>query len=77
MIPFESSFGNTNDVVYKTKCFFWVAASVDDAFTVNLNGIQTFLANGFSENFIKGKPVFSNGSISLLQNSLDFLIILY
>ena len=53
MIPFESSFGNTNDVVYKTKCFFWIAVSVDDAVTVNLNGIKTVLTNGFSENSLK------------------------
>ena len=39
--------------------------------TLNRNGIKTFLANGSSIFFIKGKPVFSNGPKSLPRYLLD------
>ena len=53
------------------KHFLWIAASVADSGAVNLDGIKTLLANGFSTFFIKGKPVFSNGSRSLPKNPPD------
>ena len=53
------------------KHFLWIAASVADCGGVNLDGIKTLLANGFSTFFIKGKPVFSHGPRSLPKNPPD------
>ena len=38
-----------------------------DTATVNANGYETLLASGLSTFFIKGNPVFSNGSKILLK----------
>ena len=48
--------------------FFWIAASVADPAVVSPKGIKRLLANGLSTFFIKWKPIFSNGSKSLLRN---------
>ena len=53
--------------------FLWIAASVADT-ALNLNGIKTLLANGFSTFFIKGNPVFSYGLKSLPKNPPDYPI---
>ena len=49
-----------------------MAASVVAAAIVNPNEIKTFLGNGISTFFIKGKPFFSNGPKSLPKNLPDF-----
>ena len=46
----------------------YIPAPGADAPAVNPNGIQTLVASGLSTLFIKGKPVFSNGSSSLPRN---------
>ena len=47
--------------------FLCIPASAADAATVNSNGIKTLLVNGLSTFFIKGKPIFNNGSKRLLR----------
>ena len=49
--------------------------SFADAAVVNPNGIKTLLPNGLSTFLIKGKPVFSNGPISLPRNPLNCTIL--
>ena len=43
------------------KIFFWIAAPVADAASVNLNGNKTLLADDISSFFINGKPADING----------------
>ena len=83
-ISFISSLDIINIAVPDPKIFLWIAASIADAAAVNPNGIKTLLTNRFNTFFIKGNPVFSNGSKSLPKNPPDplfyateFLIILY
>ena len=44
--------------------FLCIPASAADAAT---DGIKTLLVNGLSTSFIKGKPIFNNGSKRLLR----------
>ena len=73
MISFISSFEIINVVVHGPKSegrpdpniFLWIFASLGAAAAaaaVNPNGIKKLLANGLSTFFIKGNPVFNNGS---------------
>ena len=71
MISSIASFEIISLVKPDAKIFFWIAASVADAATINPTGIITLLANGLSTLFIKGKPVFSNGPKSLPRNYPD------
>ena len=71
MISSISSLEIINVVIPDQKTFFWIAVSIADAAAGNPNGIKTLLANGLSTVFIKGKPVFSNGSKSLSKNHPD------
>ena len=48
--------------------------SVADAAPVNSYSMITLLANGFDIFFIKGNPLFSNGSKSLPKNPSDYPI---
>ena len=57
------------------KIFFWIAAYVADATTVNSNGIKKLLASGLSTLFIKGKLFFSNGPKGLNRNHPDYSIL--
>ena len=65
MISFISLFEIINVVVLDPNIFLWIAVSIVYAAPVNPNDIKTLLANGLSTFFIKGNPVFSNGSKSL------------
>ena len=67
------SFETINVAVPDLKMF--LAAFVADVTAVNLNGIETCLANGLSKFLIKGKPVFSNGLRHLPRNPPDFTIL--
>ena len=62
-------------LAYPIKMFFWIAVCVPDAAVVNPNGTKTFLANSLSTFPIKGKPVFSNGTKSLIRNSPNCAIL--
>ena len=64
------SFKIINVVIPDPKTFFWIAASIAYV-AVNPNGIKTFLANGLSTFFIKGKLVFSYSIKSLPRNYSD------
>ena len=68
MISFISSFEIINVVIPDHNIFWWIAASVVDAATVNPNSIKMTLANGLSTFFIKGNVIFSNGPKSLPRN---------
>ena len=50
-----------NAVVFDSKMFFWIAASVYDASVINLDSIKMVLANDVSRFFINGKPAAING----------------
>ena len=66
MTSFISSFKFINVVRSPDpKILLRILASAADAAAVNHNLTKRVLANGFSTFFIKGKPVFSNGSWSL------------
>ena len=60
MTSFISSFDIITVVLPDPKIFLWIAESVSDAESVNLNGIKILLASGLSTFPIKGNPVFSN-----------------
>ena len=62
-------------LLYLSKVLLWLAGSVAVAAAVNPNGIKTLWANYLSTFFIKGNPVFSNGSKSLPGNPPDWLIL--
>ena len=47
---------------------------IADAAAVNPKGINTVLANSLITFFIKGNPVFSNGSSNLPKNPPDYII---
>ena len=47
---------------------------IADAAAVNPKGINTVLANSLITFFIKGNPVFSNGSSNLPKNPPDCII---
>ena len=51
------------------------SVSVADAALVNSYSMITLLANGFDIFFIKGNPLFSNGSKSLPKNPSDYPIL--
>ena len=69
VISSTSSFEIINVVIPDLKAFFWIAASLADAGSVNPDGFKTLLANGLSTFYIKGKPFFSNGPRNLPKNS--------
>ena len=71
MRSFISSFVIISLVLPDPKIFFWIVASVADADTLSLNGIEALLANGFIVFFIKGELVFSNRPKILPRNPLD------
>ena len=52
-----------------------MAASIADAEVVNLNGIETLIANGFSTFPIKCNPVFNNCPKSPSKNPPDCTIL--
>ena len=62
---------NPNDAPIQ-EYFLWIPAAADD--NDNPNGIKTLLAKGWSTAFINGKPVFSNGLISLPRNQPESII---
>ena len=55
--------------------FLSIPGSAADAAAVNAKGIKKLLANGLITFFIKGSPVFSNGSRSLPRNPPDSIIL--
>ena len=57
------------------KIFLCIRASPADAAAVNPKGIKMLLANGLITYFIRGNPVFSNGSRSLARNPPDCIIL--
>ena len=69
-MSFISSFDITSVVLPDPKIFLCIPASAADAAAVNPKGIKTLLTNGLITFFIKGNPVFSNGSRSLPRNPL-------
>ena len=75
MISFISSFYIIIVVAPDPNIFLWKSASVADTATVNPNRIKMSLAKGLSSFFIKGKPVFSNGSKTLRRNTPDYSIL--
>ena len=75
MISFISSFEIINVVIPDHNIFWWIAASVADAATVNPNSIKMYLANLLGTFSIKGNLVFSNGLKSLPRNSPDCTIL--
>ena len=66
-----SSFEIINAVIPDPKAFFWIDTPVADTSVVDPNGIKVLLVSGLSEFFLKGKPVYSNGSKSLSKNPPD------
>ena len=68
---FISSFESVNVAIPDQNICLWMAASVPDTAVVKPNGIKTILASGLSKFFIKGYPVFSNGSKNLPKNPPD------
>ena len=75
MILSISSFEIISVVKLDLKTFFWIAASVADAVSVNPNDIKILLANGSSTIFIKSKLVFSDGPKILPKNSPNSTIL--
>ena len=57
MISSISSFKIINVLIPESKNFIWITLLVADVAAFNPNGIKTFLANGLSISFVKGKPV--------------------
>ena len=51
--------------------FLWIPVSVAQAAAVNPNRMEKLLASGLCTFFIKGNPIFSNGSKSLSKNPSD------
>ena len=68
---FISSFESVNVAIPDQNICLWMTASVPDTAVVKPNGIKTILASGLSKFFIKGYPVFSNGSKNLPKNPPD------
>ena len=61
MISFISLLEIINVVIPDQQIFFWIAAFVADAATVNPNAIKTLLFNGLSTFSLKGIPFVSDG----------------
>ena len=71
MISFISLFEIIGAVVTDWKVSFWTAASVSDADAINLNGINTLLANGKSTFFINEKATDINDLRKLRNPSFN------
>ena len=75
LISIISSFVIINIVLPDPNIFLWIDVSVADVDVVNPNGVKTLLANDLSTSFVKGNPIFSNGSISQPKNPSDYPIL--
>ena len=66
-----SSFEFISAPIPDPKAFFRIPPSAVDATAVNPYDIKTLLVDDLSNFFIRGKPVFSNGSRILSRNLLN------
>ena len=66
---------NITEHILESGTFLCISASVAEVAAVDSNDIKTLLANGLSAFFIKGKPIFSNGSRRLPRNPPDCTIL--
>ena len=66
-----SSFEIISAAIPDPQAFFRIPPSAADAAAVNPYDIKTLLVDDLSNFFIKGKPVFSNGSRILSGNLLN------
>ena len=83
MISFISSFeiikgivrcDKSNEIV-EPRIFLLIPMSAADTGAVNTNGIKMFAANDISTFFIKGNPVFINGSRRLPRNPPYYTVV--